>query len=98
MGLLIVHGNDRLVCHKNEVISLGAPHSRPFRVGGGDKVPLGSGVLSHMSERWGSRAANLASDWGRGLSQNYDKDQNQDREDQHTCTQEYDFAHYVGLQ
>jgi hypothetical protein len=32
------------------------------------------------------------------LSQNYDKDQNQDREEQRTHTEEYDFAHYIGFQ
>jgi len=32
------------------------------------------------------------------LSQNYEKDQNQDREEQRTHTEEYDFAHYIGFQ
>ena len=40
----------------------------------------------------------FASDRRRGLSQNYDKDQNQDQEDQRARTEEYRFAHYIGLQ
>ena len=42
--------------------------------------------------------AGSPSDRRRGLSQNYDKDQNQDREQQRARTEEYDFAHYIGLQ
>jgi len=38
------------------------------------------------------------SDRRRGLSQHYDKDQNQDREDQRARTQEYDLAHDIGFQ
>ena len=33
-----------------------------------------------------------------GLRPGRDKDQQQDREYQHAETQEYDFAHYIGLQ
>jgi hypothetical protein len=32
------------------------------------------------------------------VSQNDDKDQNQDQEDQRASTDQYDFAHYIGLQ
>ena len=32
------------------------------------------------------------------MSQNDDKDQNQDQEDQRASTDQYDFAHYIGLQ
>jgi hypothetical protein len=32
------------------------------------------------------------------LSQNYDKNQDQDRDHQRSRTQKYDFAHYIGLQ
>ena len=46
----------------------------------------------------GKRWRGSPSDRRRGLSQNYDKDQKQDREDHRARTQEYDFAHYIGLQ
>jgi hypothetical protein len=39
-----------------------------------------------------------SSDRDEGLSENLDKDQNQDREKQCARTKEYDFAHQIGLQ
>ena len=39
-----------------------------------------------------------ASDRHGGVSQNDDKDQYQDQEDQRASTDQYDFAHYIGLQ
>jgi hypothetical protein len=50
------------------------------------------------ADRWPDRGETSASDRCRGLSQNYDKDQNQDHQDKRARTQEYDCAHGIGLQ
>jgi hypothetical protein len=39
-----------------------------------------------------------ASDRHGGVRQNGYKDQNQDQEDQRASSDQYDFAHYIGLQ
>jgi len=44
------------------------------------------------------KSGTSASDRHRSVSQNDEKDQNQDQEDQRASTDQYDFAHYIGLQ
>ena len=86
--------------HRHKLRPLSRMHkNRGYRYGlvrvGSNALNTGASVSMPAPDVKTPRSA--ASDWRGGLSQNNDQDQNQDREDQRTSTEENDFAHCIGL-